>query len=44
MLEIDFSKFRHLLCQNRSTIKDRKSGRIWNLFTTCIEVSISYLD
>jgi hypothetical protein len=44
MLEIYFSQFRHLLCQNHLTIKDHNSGRIWNHFPTWIEVSISYLD
>jgi hypothetical protein len=44
MLEIYFSKFGRLLCQNRPEIKDRNPGRIWNLFPTWIEVSISYLD
>jgi hypothetical protein len=44
MSEITFSQFGHLLCQNRHTIKDRNSGRIWNPFPAWIEVSISYLD
>jgi hypothetical protein len=44
MLEIDFPKFGHLLCQNSPVIKDRNPGRIWNPFPTWIEVSISYLD
>jgi len=44
MSEIAFPKFGRLLCQNRPSIKDRNSGRIWNPFPTWIEVSISYLD
>jgi hypothetical protein len=44
MLEIYFSQFRYLLCQNRPEMKDRNSGQIWNPFPTWIEVSISYLD
>jgi hypothetical protein len=44
MLEIDFSQFGILLCQNHSEIKDCKSKRIWNPFPTWIEFSISYLN
>jgi hypothetical protein len=44
MSEIYFSEFGRLLCQNFSSIKDRNSRQIWNLFPTWIEVSISYLD
>jgi len=44
MSEIYLSQFRRLLCQNHLSIKDRKSGRIWNHFPTWIEVSISYLN
>jgi hypothetical protein len=44
MSEIAFPKLGRLLCQNFPIIKDRNSGRIWNLFPTWIEVSISYLD
>jgi hypothetical protein len=44
MSEIDFPKFKRLLCQNFPEIKDRNFGRIWNHFPTWIEVSISYLD
>jgi hypothetical protein len=39
MLEIYFSKFKSLPCQNRPEIKDRKSVRIWNHFPTWIEIS-----
>jgi hypothetical protein len=39
MLEIGFSYFGCLLCQNHPAIKDRKSVQIWNHFPTWIEIS-----
>jgi hypothetical protein len=39
ILEIYFSYFGPLLCQNCPVIKNRKSVRIWNPFPTWIEIS-----
>jgi hypothetical protein len=39
ILEIKFSYFGSLLCQNQLTIKNRKFVRIWNPFPTWIEIS-----